>query len=123
MIARVGQADADSALDAPRLSVVIENTEQLMLLLRRGSETVQWTEVIVFLGGKRPGLVEIVSNARRRREIEARKSFIRVIQNRVHNHIEIVQAPADNGTNFLGLLALVPVRGVPAEFKVNAVEK
>jgi hypothetical protein len=70
-----------------------------------------------------PSLVELVGDPRGRGEIELRKSFVRVIQDRIDDDVQWAQMPTEDRADFLRVAVLIPVLGVVAELEVHPVDK
>src|SRR5579863_806861 len=123
VIGRIVQTDAGSRLDRPRFAVVVDDAKELVVLLRRRIKSADRSKIIVFFRGQRPRLVEVISKSRRRREIEARKSLVGIVEDRIDDQVVSAKVPADDGADFRGVAVLIPVRAVPAEFEIYAVEE
>ena len=123
VIGSARKTESQPPFDRPRLAGVVEDSEELVLLLGGGIEAAQWAEIIVLLGGDRPGFAEIVGHPGSRREVESTESLVGIIEDRIDDHLERTQMPADDGADLLCVAVLIPVSGVVTELEVDAVKE
>src|SRR5215467_5592335 len=82
-----------------------------------------WSIISILFKGNSPGLRKIVGNPGRRGEIQLVKSLPRVIENWIHDEVELPQMPADDRPYFRRVHAGIPMSGIVTELKIDAVEE
>src|SRR5262249_12870368 len=101
----------------------IDDAVELMRLIVERNKVAQWTEVAVVFDSQR-AVLQVVSHARCRREIEAFEAALpRVIENRIDDDIHRLQMPSDDRPNFGCVPILVPMFRVVAEFEIRAIKE
>src|SRR5258708_3266343 len=122
MIRSAGQTGSQSGFDIEPMRVYVDDREQLMRLFGRREKVTHAAKVVVFLERHLEGLGKSHGHASSRHEFQVGQSVVRIIDDGVENEIETSDVSADDGADLGCVTPLVPMRGVQAEFEIDAVE-
>src|SRR6266404_84976 len=122
MIRSGGQAGAESGFDVEPMGMNVDDREQLVRLLGCRGKMADAAEVVVLFERQLEGTREPHGYAGRGYEFQAGKSAVGIIDDGIENEIEASDVSADDRTDLRCVAPLVPMRGVEAEFEIDAVE-
>src|SRR5262245_15923875 len=94
-----------------------------MRLRRKRCELVHWPKVRVFFQADRPGLRRVEHDALRRHELEVLEAVPLRIDNRVDDHIPLIEVPADDRPDLRCKALRIPPFRVEAVLDVHAVNE
>src|SRR6185437_842206 len=123
MIGGARESCTHAGFDAELLGVDIDDSEQLMRLFRRGQEMADTAEVIVFLQRHLVLLRQGHRDPAFRDEFKLRKTIPGVVDDGIEDEIEAARMNADDAANFGRICPLIPMRGIEAEFQIDAVKE
>src|SRR5215472_15674210 len=83
----------------------------------------QGSEVVILFGGDGPRLRQIPGDARCRREIEPRNTFVRVVEDRIENKIQLTEMPAEDRADLGCITVGIPMARVVAELEIDSIEE